>query len=82
LQDAQANGYVATFKDKPEAKMAFLHAAYGAGALGSPLAATQFAQIRHWSFHYLISLGIAISNSIILATVFRFKTQDGMDALP
>ncbi|KAF9456410.1 major facilitator superfamily domain-containing protein [Collybia nuda] len=76
LQDAQANGYVAAFKDSPEAKMAFLHAAYGAGALCSPLAATQFAQMRHWSFHYLISLGIAISNSIVLTTVFQFKTQD------
>lgn len=49
----------------------------GAGALASPLVATQFSQIRHWSFHYLASLGIAVCNSIILLWVFRMKTQDG-----
>jgi fucose permease len=49
----------------------------GAGALCAPLVATQFAQARHWSFHYLVSLGLAISNTIILFVVFRFKTQDG-----
>lgn len=29
IQDAQANGFVATLKDNPEAKMGILHAAYG-----------------------------------------------------
>jgi hypothetical protein len=28
-QDAQANGFVASLKDNPEAKMGMLHAAYG-----------------------------------------------------
>jgi hypothetical protein len=50
----------------------------GAGALCAPLVATQFAQMHKWSFHYLVSLGIAISNTIVLIFVFRFKTQDGM----
>ncbi|KAF9455595.1 major facilitator superfamily domain-containing protein, partial [Collybia nuda] len=76
LQDAQANGFVASLKDNAEAKMGFLHAAYGAGALASPLVATQFSQLRHWSFHFLVSLGIAISNTIVLSAVFRFKNQD------
>ncbi|ETW78487.1 hypothetical protein HETIRDRAFT_460335 [Heterobasidion irregulare TC 32-1] len=76
LQDAQANGFVASYKENAAAKMGILHAVYGAGALASPLVATQFAQLRHWSFHYLVSLGIALSNTAILATVFRFKTQD------
>ena len=49
----------------------------GVGALSSPLVATQFAQLSHWSFHYLVSMGIALSNAIILIAVFRFKTQDG-----
>jgi fucose permease len=53
----------------------------GAGALCAPLVATQFAQLPHWSYHYLVSLGIAISNTIILVVVFRFKTQDGMSFL-
>ena len=30
-----------------------------------------------WSFHYLVSLGIAVGNTIILVVVFGLKTQDG-----
>lgn len=49
----------------------------GLGAMISPLAATQFAQIPRWSFHFLCSCGIAILNTIFLLVVFRGKTQDG-----
>jgi hypothetical protein len=49
----------------------------GAGALASPLVATQFAQLRRWSFLYLVSLGIAVTNTVALIAVFSFKTQDG-----
>ena len=49
----------------------------GAGALSSPLLATQFAQLPHWSFHYLVSLAIASINTVLLVSVFRFKSQDG-----
>jgi fucose permease len=49
----------------------------GIGAFASPFAATQFAQIPRWSFHYLISLGIAVTNAISLIAIFRFKTQHG-----
>ncbi|KAG2357354.1 MFS general substrate transporter [Suillus spraguei] len=76
LQDAQSNGYVGSLKDNPEVKMAILHAVYGAGALSSPLVATQFAQLPHWSFHYLCSLGVAFVNTVMLIAVFRLKTQD------
>ncbi|KAF7977354.1 hypothetical protein HWV62_4157 [Athelia sp. TMB] len=76
LQDAQANGYVAGLRDNAEAKMGMLHAAYGAGAFCSPLVATQFAQAERWSFHYLVSLGIALLNTVILIAVFRLKSQD------
>ncbi|KAJ7211237.1 major facilitator superfamily domain-containing protein [Mycena pura] len=76
IQDAQANGYIASLKHNPEIKMGLLHGAYGAGALASPLVATQFSQLPHWSFHYLTSLGVAISNAVILGFVFRLKTQD------
>ncbi|EIW78485.1 MFS general substrate transporter [Coniophora puteana RWD-64-598 SS2] len=75
LQDAQANGYVSNLPNS-STKMSFLHAAYGLGALASPLAATQFAQLPHWSFHFLISFGVALLDAIILAAVFRFKTHD------
>ncbi|KAG9221698.1 hypothetical protein CCMSSC00406_0005611 [Pleurotus cornucopiae] len=76
MQDAQANGYVASIKENAETKMGILHATYGLGAFAAPLVATQFAQIDRWSFHYLVSLGIALSNAVALAMVFRFKGQD------
>ncbi|KAH7918670.1 MFS general substrate transporter [Leucogyrophana mollusca] len=74
LQNAQSVGYVACFKPNAEAKMGLLMA--GAGALSSPLAATQFAQASRWSFHYLASLGVAITNTVLLMIVFRLKPQD------
>jgi len=99
LQDAQANGFVASYKNNAAAKMGIIHAAYGkytycahvstsgllrhgvnslgAGALVSPLIATQFAQLHRWSFHYLTSLAVAMLNTVILICVFKFKTQDG-----
>ncbi|KAI5996336.1 MFS general substrate transporter [Pisolithus albus] len=77
LQDAQANGFVASLRDNPEMKMGILHAVrFRAGAFSSPLVATQFAQQRHWSFHYLCSLGLALVNTTLLITVFGLKTQD------
>ncbi|KAF8068709.1 MFS general substrate transporter [Lyophyllum atratum] len=76
MQDAQANGYVASLESNAEAKMGLLHAVYGAGALCAPLVATQFAQLRYWSFQYLVSLGLSLANTVILILVFRFKTQD------
>ncbi|KAG1901123.1 MFS general substrate transporter [Suillus fuscotomentosus] len=75
LQFTQSNGFVASLKDKPEVKMGILHAV-SAGALSSPLAATQFAQLPHWSFHYLCSLGIAFMNTVFLIAVFGLKAQD------
>ncbi|KIJ23443.1 hypothetical protein M422DRAFT_39610 [Sphaerobolus stellatus SS14] len=74
LQDAQANGFVAASEDR--ALMNFLHAAYGVGATCAPIVATQFAQLPRWSFHYLTSLGLSIANLIILAMVFKFRTQE------
>ena len=63
--------------------MGLLHAFYGLGAVCSPLAATQFAQMaKRWSFHFLISLGLAIVNTIILFVVFRLKKSDGKINFP
>ncbi|KAJ3505313.1 hypothetical protein NLJ89_g7482 [Agrocybe chaxingu] len=76
VQDAQANGFVATVKYQAEMKMGFLHAAYGCGALFAPLFATPLSQTKHWSYHYLISFALSIVNVVILAVVFRFKDQD------
>jgi len=49
----------------------------GLGAFASPLVATQFAQLPRWSFHFLASLGIAVSNTFLLTAVFKLKHQDG-----
>src|ERR1700712_1762482 len=79
---AQANGYVAALRDNKETKMGILQAAYGAGAFVAPLVSTQFAQMeRHWSFHYLCSLGLATLNTVSLAAVFRMKSHNGVSQL-
>ncbi|KAK0430882.1 MFS general substrate transporter, partial [Armillaria borealis] len=75
LQNAQGNGLVGSLKEHKTTKLNMLHAAYGAGAFVSPLVATHFSYERHWSYHFIISAGIAVSNSVVLALVFRFKTQ-------
>jgi hypothetical protein len=57
--------------------MGILHAVYGAGALTSPLVSTQFAQLRHWNYHYITALGVAFTTTLVLLAVFRGKTQAG-----
>ncbi|KAH8113878.1 MFS general substrate transporter [Phellopilus nigrolimitatus] len=77
LQDAQSNSYVASLSENSSSKMGVMHALYGFGAVCSPFSATQFAQMpRHWSFHFFVSLGIALINTAILIFVFRGKNQD------
>ncbi|KAI9463116.1 hypothetical protein HD554DRAFT_2027188, partial [Boletus coccyginus] len=83
LQDAQANGFVASLENNAETKMGILHArgtyasnVQSAGALSSLLVATQFAQLPCWSFHYLTSLGIALTKTVLLITVFRLESQE------
>ncbi|RXW14533.1 hypothetical protein EST38_g11321 [Candolleomyces aberdarensis] len=76
LQDALSNGFVGSLKYNAKTKMGILHAAYGLGAFSSPLVATQFAQMERWSFHYLVSLGLAVLNTLTMILVFRFKSQE------
>ncbi|KAJ7121138.1 MFS general substrate transporter [Mycena epipterygia] len=76
ILDAQANGYVASFSRSPEARMGYVQAAWGAGNFAAPLVSTQFSHLQHWSFHYLVSLGLTLSNMLLLFLVFRGKTQD------
>ncbi|KAH7338420.1 MFS general substrate transporter [Rhizoctonia solani] len=77
FQDAQANGFIAGLPNNTSEKMGLLHAVYGAGAFISPLVATQFAQRPRWSFHYLTSLGLSVTNAVVLFTVFKLRRQDG-----
>jgi fucose permease len=75
LQQAQANTYVGSLDDR--SKMGILHACYGLGALCAPLLATWFAPQRHWSFHYIVSSGLGVTNMIVLLAVFRMRTLNG-----
>jgi hypothetical protein len=38
--------------------------------------------MRHWSYHYLSSLGLAVISAVLAMVVFRFKTQEGMFPRP
>lgn len=94
FQISQTLGLVAGIKRQGDIKMGFFHAFYGMGyclthgfeltdktglgALSAPFVATQFAHMRHWSYHYLISLCLAIVNTISFSTIIGFKTKDGM----
>ncbi|OCB85537.1 MFS general substrate transporter [Sanghuangporus baumii] len=80
--DAQSNSFVAALSENSSTKMGIIHALYGFGAVCSPFAATQFAQLpQHWSFHFIISLGLAAVNTIILVLVFKGKDIDGFGAV-
>ncbi|KAJ8453989.1 hypothetical protein ONZ45_g19482 [Pleurotus djamor] len=76
LQNSQANGFVGVLKGNVPLKLGLLHASYGLGAFASPLVSTQFSELPHWSYHYIISAVMALSNVITLSVVFRFRTQD------
>nr|GAT57340.1 predicted protein [Mycena chlorophos] len=76
IQNAQTNTYVASLGKNSEFYMGLLHASYGAGALSSPLIATQFASMPRWSFHYLVSLGLAVLNITVLTLTFRFRSLE------
>ncbi|KAG8851521.1 hypothetical protein FRB96_009194 [Tulasnella sp. 330] len=78
LQISAANIFVTglpNLETRPT-NLGIMHAVFGSGALIAPLVATQFAQMRHWSFHYLTSLGLAIINNIVLTVVFKWKRQE------
>ncbi|CAE6446209.1 unnamed protein product [Rhizoctonia solani] len=74
FQSAQTSSLVISLKRNPGTKMGMMHAAYGAGACVSPLISTQFTQIPQWSFYFLVSLGLAVSNTISQSLVFGFRT--------
>ncbi|KAJ8468585.1 hypothetical protein ONZ45_g17194 [Pleurotus djamor] len=73
--NSQANGFVGVLKDN-ELKLGILYASYGLGAFASPLVSTQFSELPHWSYHYIVSAVMAVFNVTALVAVFKFKTQD------
>ncbi|RDX49324.1 MFS general substrate transporter [Lentinus brumalis] len=78
LQLSGANTFVAGLKQHVSTRLAVLHACYGAGALSAPLVATQFSQLPRWSFHYLVSLGLALINICAIASVYKFRTFEAL----
>ncbi|KZV76126.1 MFS general substrate transporter [Peniophora sp. CONT] len=76
LQGSQANAFLGGLPEDTAAKLGLLHGAYGFGAFAAPLAATYFSTQGHWSYHYIINLGLSVLNFVILTAVFRFKSQD------
>ncbi|KAG8932592.1 hypothetical protein FRC01_013087 [Tulasnella sp. 417] len=75
LQDAQCSTFVASMPRNSKRNMGILHSCYGFGGFVSPFVATQFAQLRHWNFFFLCSLGVASLNVASLLYVFRLKPQ-------
>ena len=73
--------YAAKYNKNPQLKLGIVLAAYGVGALLSPLSATAFSNSEHWSHHYLVSLGGTVLSIILLILVFRFDSLDGSSTL-
>ena len=75
LQNAEAYTFAANLNSG--LKMGILSASYGVGALISPLSATKFSTVSHWSFHYLISVAGSVINVLLLMLILRFRTLEG-----
>ncbi|KZS91217.1 MFS general substrate transporter [Sistotremastrum niveocremeum HHB9708] len=75
IVNMQANMHV-TAMQGGGSLIGFLHASFGIGALIVPLSTTRFAQMTHWSYHYLIAVGIAILDCGLIYTVFGSKRSD------
>ncbi|KAH8079626.1 major facilitator superfamily domain-containing protein [Filobasidium floriforme] len=80
LQDALGNTFITRLPGASN-KMALAHAMYGLGAFVVPLVATQFARRTpqmegRWNYHYLVSLGVALANTLGLVWVFKGKREE------
>ncbi len=51
--------------------------ASGLGLFVAPFVSTQFAQIPRWSFHFLVSLGLNLSNVVLQLVMFRLGSLNG-----
>lgn len=83
LIDAQSNSILTVLPTNQHTKMMLGHGCYGFGALVAPLVSTQFAQpttfmLKHWSFHYLVGLGLGLGNLATAVTVHKFRDEARM----
>ncbi|KAF7325452.1 MFS general substrate transporter [Mycena kentingensis (nom. inval.)] len=76
ILNTQATGYIAVLRFRQKIKMGMFQASYGLGAFVGPLVSTAFAELRHWSFFYLIHVGIALLVCATVCTVFGRRTQE------
>ncbi|KIY70509.1 MFS general substrate transporter [Cylindrobasidium torrendii FP15055 ss-10] len=76
IQNAQGNGFVGSLKEHKTTCLNIMHGMYGAGAFVAPLVSTPFSKMPHWSYHYIISTGLAVLNTTILILVFKGKRQE------
>ncbi|EJF64656.1 MFS general substrate transporter [Dichomitus squalens LYAD-421 SS1] len=74
--DAGSNGYLASLSEDTSTKMGIMHAVYGVGAMCAPLVSTQFASLPRWHLVYLIHIGLVVTNGIVQAFTFKFKSTD------
>lgn len=49
----------------------------GLGAFLAPFVSTVFSTHPRWTFHYLTSAGMQLTNIAVLILVFRFRRQEG-----
>jgi hypothetical protein len=49
----------------------------GLGAFIAPFVSTIFSTHSRWTFHYLTSAGMQITNIAVLVLVFKFRRQEG-----
>lgn len=45
--------------------------------MASPLISTQFSHMRHWSFVYLVHIGLLVITVTMQAITFKFQSQEG-----
>lgn len=77
-----AQTFLSSMKRNLPTNLGILHACYGLGAFAAPLVATQFSQLKRWSFLFLISMGLALTSFAVTMSVFRMKRQEGVIAQP
>ncbi|KAI0631195.1 MFS general substrate transporter [Trametes polyzona] len=61
---------------KASTRFGVLHGVYGLGAMASPLVSTQFARFPHWSFVYIVHIGLLAVTVVMQAVTFKFKSQE------
>ncbi|KAH6906822.1 MFS general substrate transporter [Coprinopsis sp. MPI-PUGE-AT-0042] len=76
LANGQANGFLGSLKKNMHTKLGIYHGCYGLGAFLAPFVSTVFSTQPRWTFHYLTSAGMQLTNIAALILVFKFRRQE------